>query len=61
MAKRNHNPDFRNMTCSKCGAKAHTRAGSQHRRCSGATNQSEPRPRHKNLPGGARGTWATPG
>jgi hypothetical protein len=61
MAKRNHSPGFKNTTCSKCGASAHSKPGEVHRRCTGSctdTDTAQIRPKHNLIPGAQRGKWS---
>ena len=48
----------REVTCDKCGAKAHGVPGMQHRRCSANVEHPEPLEKHNKLPSNQRGKWS---
>lgn len=52
----NHNPDFKTVTCSKCGIEAHTATGTVHRRCPGHKG-GDRQPKSKGIPAANRGVW----
>lgn len=56
MSKKNTNAGAKEATCDKCGTKAHSIPGTQHRRCSGQMDQA-PRAKHENIAGNLRGRW----
>ena len=48
----------REVTCDKCGAKAHGVPGMLHRRCSANVEHPEPLEKHNKLPSNQRGKWS---
>jgi hypothetical protein len=54
---RNHNPAFRNCICSKCGAEAHTKPETKHRRCTGQEKQGVKEKHAPKLSWQDRGSW----
>lgn len=62
MARRNHSVGAKDCTCGKCGAKAHTVSGAQHRRCTGSPlsegqEVATLRPKYEKLGSEHRGVW----
>lgn len=57
MSKRGNPMTVKNCTCTKCGAEAHTVPGTQHRRCSGNSENNTLRDKRDKLEGANRGKW----
>lgn len=60
MARHKHSPNHQACKCSKCGAEAHSKSGTVHRRCTGqpqGEGNVKLRPKRDKLPSSERGTW----
>lgn len=56
MARRNHSPGTKPVTCNKCLHTAVAPAGKTHRRCPGQPEQPL-RPKHQGIEPAQRGQW----
>ncbi len=56
MAKRNHSPNMKDVTCNKCLHTAKAVPGKVHRRCPGQPEQPI-RPKHQGIEPAQRGRW----
>ncbi len=56
MAKRNHSPNMKSVTCNKCLHTAVAVPGKVHRRCPGQAEQPL-RPKHQGIEPAQRGRW----
>lgn len=56
MAKRNHSPSMKSVTCNKCLHTAVAVPGKTHRRCPGQPEQPL-RPKHQGIEPAQRGRW----
>lgn len=56
MAKRNHSPSMKQVTCNKCLHSTISVPGKVHRRCPGQPEQPL-RPKHQGIEPAQRGRW----
>lgn len=56
MAKKNHTPSFKTVTCNKCLQQAQSCPGKVHRRCPGQPD-APLRPKHQGIEPAQRGRW----